>query len=105
MKQVWRTGVNEHHPVSLYSDNRLSQWVENTVYKLASGEIVAIFDDVSDRKRMEAEILSLSITDPLTGLNNRRGFLSLAEQQLKLSERNRRSHAVLFCGSGRVEMD
>ncbi len=89
MQQVWRTGAPQFHPVSLYSDKRLSQWVENTVYKLPSGEIVAIYDDVSDRKRMEAEILTLSITDQLTGLNNRRGFLSLAEQQLKLSERNR----------------
>jgi len=96
MKQVWRTGVQQYLPVSLYSDNRLSIWVENTVYKLASGEIVAIYDDVSDRKRMEAEILTLSITDPLTGLNNRRGFLSLAEQQLKLSERNRRRILFFF---------
>lgn len=45
---------------------------------------------------MEAEILTLSITDPLTGLNNRRGFLSLAEQQLKLSERNRRRMLFFF---------
>jgi C4-dicarboxylate-specific signal transduction histidine kinase len=74
MQQVWRTGAPEYHPVSLYSDNRLTLWVENTVYKLASGEIVAIYDDVSDRKKMEAEILTLSITDPLTGLHNRRGF-------------------------------
>ncbi len=94
MKQVWRTGVHQYHPMSLYSDDRLSQWVENTVHKLASGEVVAIYDDVSDRKRMEAEILALSITDPLTGLNNRRGFLSLAEQQLKLSKRNR--HRMIF---------
>lgn len=80
--------------MSLYRDDRLFQWVENTVHKLASGEIVAIYDDVSDRKRLEAEILALSITDPLTGLNNRRGFLSLAEQQLKLSKRNR--HSMIF---------
>ncbi len=96
MQQVWRTGAHQYHPVSLYTDNRLSQWVENTVYKLASGEIVAIYDDVSDRKKMEAEILALSITDPLTGLHNRRGFLSLAEQQLKLSERNKRRMQFFF---------
>jgi diguanylate cyclase (GGDEF)-like protein/PAS domain S-box-containing protein len=41
------------------------------------------------RKRMEEQIISLSITDQLTGLHNRRGFLSLAEQQLKLSIRNK----------------
>lgn len=95
MQQVWRTGVTQHHPVSQYTDNRLSLWVENVVYKLASGEIVAIYDDVSDRKRMEAEILSLSFTDPLTGLHNRRGFLSLATQQLKLSERSQ-CHMMFF---------
>ncbi len=45
--------------------------------------------DITNRKMMEAEILALSITDQLTGLYNRRGFLSLAEQQLKLAKRNK----------------
>jgi diguanylate cyclase (GGDEF)-like protein len=36
------------------------------------------------RKEMEARILRLSLTDDLTGLNNRRGFLLRAEQMLKL---------------------
>lgn len=54
-----------------------------------------INDDMSKRKKMEEKIRNLSITDQLTGLNNRRGFLSLAEQQLKLSDRNKKS-AVLF---------
>ena len=57
------------------------------------------------REKLEEELLSLSITDPLTGLHNRRGFLSLAEQQLKLSDRNKRGVLLYFCGSGRVEMD
>jgi len=39
------------------------------------------------RKQMEAKVLRLSITDELTGLNNRRGFLLRAEQMLKLVER------------------
>jgi len=56
---------------------------------------VNFITDITDRKRMEEEILSLSITDQLTGLYNRRGFLSLAGQQLKLSERNK-SGVLLF---------
>jgi len=53
-------------------------------------------NDITDRKRMEAEILALSLTDQLTGLYNRRGFLSLAGQQLKLSERNKSGLLLFF---------
>ncbi|MBU0545568.1 MAG: PAS domain S-box protein [Proteobacteria bacterium] len=53
-------------------------------------------NDITARKRMEAEILALSLTDQLTGLYNRRGFLSLARQQLKLSERNKSGMSLFF---------
>jgi diguanylate cyclase (GGDEF)-like protein len=36
------------------------------------------------RKQMEAKVMRLSLTDELTGLSNRRGFLLRAEQMLKL---------------------
>jgi len=52
--------------------------------------------DITDRKRMEEKILTLSLTDQLTGLYNRRGFLSLAEQQLKLSARNKSGLQLFF---------
>jgi diguanylate cyclase (GGDEF)-like protein len=39
------------------------------------------------RKQMEAKILRLSLTDELTGLSNRRGFLLRADQTLKLVHR------------------
>jgi diguanylate cyclase (GGDEF)-like protein/PAS domain S-box-containing protein len=96
MQNVWKTGEPKRHPVSLYRDNRIFQWVENNILKLASGEIVAVYDDVTDRKRMEEEILTLSITDQLTGLHNRRGFLSLAGQQLRLAERNKTGMLLFF---------
>jgi len=57
---------------------------------------VVTFKDITDRKRMEEEILALSITDQLTGLHNRRGFLSLAAQQLKLAERNKSGMLLFF---------
>jgi diguanylate cyclase (GGDEF)-like protein/PAS domain S-box-containing protein len=57
---------------------------------------LSIVRDISKRKRMEEEILSLSITDQLTGLHNRRGFLSLAEQQIKLSIRNKAGMLLFF---------
>ena len=56
-RRVWKTGEPERHPLTAYADNRLSLWVENAVCKLPSGQIVAVFDDVTERKRMERELL------------------------------------------------
>lgn len=41
-QRVWKTGKPEFHPTNLYKDNRISGWRENFVYKLPSGELVAI---------------------------------------------------------------
>ncbi|MDD5724357.1 MAG: ATP-binding protein [Syntrophales bacterium] len=59
-QRVWETGIAEHHPISLYQDERISQWVENDVYKVPSGEIVAVYTDVTDRKQAEEEIKDLN---------------------------------------------
>ncbi len=50
-----------------------------------------------ERKRMEQEIISLTLSDELTGLYNRRGFTLLAEQEMKLAQRFKRSVSVFFC--------
>jgi len=52
-RRVYKTGTPEHHPVSVYKDERIAGWRENYVYRLPSGQIVAIYDDVSTRKRTE----------------------------------------------------
>jgi diguanylate cyclase (GGDEF)-like protein/PAS domain S-box-containing protein len=49
-----------------------------------------------ERKRLEEEIRSLSLTDELTGLNNRRGFILLAEQEVKLAHRMKRAMLLFF---------
>ncbi len=52
----------------------------------------------TDLKRKEAEELihKLSLTDELTGLFNRRGFQTLAEQQLKVAKREKTGFAIIF---------
>jgi diguanylate cyclase (GGDEF)-like protein len=52
--------------------------------------------DISDRKHMEEEIMALSMTDQLTGLHNRRGFLTLAEHQSKISDRTKKGMQLFF---------
>jgi len=52
--------------------------------------------EIALRKRMEEEIRSLSLTDALTGLYNRRGFTLLAEQEMKLARRIKTSMLLFF---------
>src|SRR5687767_12880714 len=44
--------------------------------------------EIVEHTRLEAELRNLALIDDLTGLYNRRGFLTLAEQQWKLALRN-----------------
>jgi len=53
LRQVWQTGRPQRHPVSFYKDDRVAGWRENFVYRLPSGEVVAIHDDVTKRKQAE----------------------------------------------------
>jgi len=48
-KRVWETGVPEHFHAAMYKDDRTSGWRESFVYRLPSGEIVAVYEDVTDR--------------------------------------------------------
>ena len=52
-QRVWRTGQAEHHPMTLYRDERITGWRENYVYRLPSGEVVAVYDDVTPRRQAE----------------------------------------------------
>lgn len=55
MRTVLKSGKSANHPVSYYSDGRLSGWRENSVYKLPSGEIVAVYNDLTAQKQAEFE--------------------------------------------------
>jgi PAS domain S-box-containing protein/putative nucleotidyltransferase with HDIG domain len=52
-QEVWKTGKAQQHPISLYKDERIVGWRENYVYKLPSGEVVSVYDDVTARKEAE----------------------------------------------------
>ena len=69
---------------ALDEDGEIREWVGTCI-------------DITERKRMEAKLLAMSITDQLTGLYNRRGFITLAEQQLKLSKRSKKPMLLFFC--------
>ena len=52
--------------------------------------------DITERKRAEAALQSLSLVDELTGLYNRRGFLAVTEQHMAAIRRNKKVPVVLY---------
>ncbi len=55
LRQVWQTGEPALHPVSLYKDEKIQGWRENRVYKLPTGEVVSVYDDITKEKQLEEE--------------------------------------------------
>ena len=51
--QVWKTGIPEYHPANFYKDSRFEGWRENHVYRLPSGEVVCVYDDVTEQKETQ----------------------------------------------------
>jgi two-component system, cell cycle sensor histidine kinase and response regulator CckA len=54
--RVWRTGDPEVLPSVLYKDDRFSHVVENRVFRLTTGDVVAVYDDTTERARVERRL-------------------------------------------------
>jgi PAS domain S-box-containing protein len=52
-RKVWKSGVPEYYPQKMYVDEKYANWYENRIFRLQSGEIVAVYNDVTDQKRNE----------------------------------------------------
>ena len=82
-KRVWKSGKPEYHPVAIYKDGLLKIWKENYVYRLPSGEIVDVYDDITERKNAETKLLIYQ-----------EKLQSLASELSLVEERERRSIAT-----------
>ena len=86
-QRVWQTGETEYNPISFYQDDNLSNWYENQVYRLPSGEIVAVFDDVTDRKQAE-EALQKTTSDLKQNIKELERVIDLLAVDKKLASRH-----------------
>lgn len=58
--------------------------------------VYGMYHDISDRKRAEEELRALSLVDALTGLPNRRAFITLSDQALKWAARIGKEILLIF---------
>ena len=99
-RQLVKKIPNAYLEIPISNKDGAEIWIgQNTQLVLESGEVVgfqAIARDITERKRALEEWQSLSLTDDLTGLYNRRGFFTLTEQQLKHANRTQERFVLVF---------
>jgi PAS domain S-box-containing protein len=55
-RSVWNTGIQQFLPATFYTDERISGWRENFVYRISKDEIVAVYNDISEKINNEEMI-------------------------------------------------
>ncbi len=92
-QRVWKTGSAETHPTSMYSDERITIWVQNYVFKLPSGHIVAIFDDVTEQKEIE-KALQTSLEESQLLVENAQSAIFYLGLDYKISSWNKTAEEI-----------
>ena len=64
---------------------------------------VVHIENITERKFLEEKVRTISVTDELTDLYNRRGFFTLAEQQARLALRTGEKLALFFIDLDRMK--
>ena len=60
-QRVWQTGQPEFFPGNIYRDeNGLESWRESWVFRLPTREIVAIYNEITERKQAETALRALA---------------------------------------------
>ncbi len=59
---------------------------------------------VADYRRVEAQLLHLAVTDPLTGLSNYRKFMDVLDGEIRRADRTDRPFAILFVDVDKLKL-
>jgi diguanylate cyclase (GGDEF)-like protein/PAS domain S-box-containing protein len=95
---VFRTGESVQHEHKSERDNEHFLLTLSPVKDLEGKTmaVTVVSKKITELKRMEEGLRSLSLTDDLTGLYNRRGFMTLADQHFKVARRLRNQVFMLY---------
>jgi len=56
MREVWQNGHPKQLPASFYKDGLAEKWREHYVYRLPNGEVVILYKDVTESKKVERRL-------------------------------------------------
>ncbi len=98
MKDIEEVKVGQKRPriFTVTGKNGNEKIINFIPVKLETGEHLISCEDITEQKRIENELQVMSIKDDLTGLYNRRGFFTLAGQQIKIAERTKKDMLLFF---------
>lgn len=116
-RRVYKSGASEHFPSHLYQDGEITGWRENFIYKLPNGEVVTIYNDVTEEMQTRVELekaksdleaanqslviknyqlKELAMVDGLTKIANRRLFDETYEKKYRETLRSKKSLVILM---------
>jgi diguanylate cyclase (GGDEF)-like protein/PAS domain S-box-containing protein len=102
-KKVWKTGQALSQSITFHKNKMVSGWRENFVYKLPTGEVVAVYEDVTKRKNDELELVKSNeklkesaLIDSYTGLYNHRYLEEVIEAEFHRTRRYVHSLAIIM---------
>lgn len=98
-EQLQRVGYARYKDLPLKTKDGRDVAVEfvSNVYLVDNHRVIQCnIHDITDRKRLEEKLQSMSLVDDLTGLYNRRGFFFFSQQQLSMAERMKEKVLVFY---------
>ena len=121
-QRVWKTGVPELFSKKTHPDKDHTCWYENRVFRLQNGEVVWVYNDVTEKKR--AEEIKESLVNEVKQKNSEldrftytvshdlkcplitiKGFLALARQDLQQNNHDQVQHHLDRISSAAEKME
>lgn len=97
--QALNTGVTTRREGSFRTADGQQIWLDFQIvrfFRNNNKHLLLLCTDITERKALEEELRSLAYTDSLTGVQNRRRFLELAQAEIVRAKRNQRPFAFLI---------
>ncbi len=85
------SGVIKEFPELKYGE----KYLHVRIAPFESGAIITSLN-ITDQKLLEEKLHAMSVTDDLTGIFNRRGFLTMADKRVKMADRSLESLFLLY---------